>query len=83
MIKVMHRYRNTCGVSKMSNMGMGMLLNFNTLQHTVYPYCGIVGVAQVNYNKVSFAIFNFYCHILSYFIRYLSECAYVAVTVTL
>ena len=40
---VLHRYRNTHGVSKMGNVGMGMVADFVT-PHTVYLYCGIMGI---------------------------------------
>ena len=42
-----HRYGNTCG-----DWVMGTVSNFSTPRHTAYPYCSIMGMIQVNYNKV-------------------------------
>ena len=33
--------------------GMGMVVKFGTLRHTVYPYHGITGIQWVYYDMVS------------------------------
>ena len=44
MLRVRHRYRNTCGDRVTGTMGMGMVLVFGTPQHTVYLYHSIMGI---------------------------------------
>ena len=41
--RVHHGYRNTHGDWVMSSVGMGTVLNFDTLRHTVTHTCGIAG----------------------------------------
>jgi hypothetical protein len=44
MNMVWHRYRKTSGFSKTGSTGMGTVVDFGTLWHTLYPYCSIVGM---------------------------------------
>ena len=39
-----HRYRKTHGFEITGLAGTGMVVDFSTLQHTVYLYCGITGI---------------------------------------
>ena len=50
-LRVRHRYGKTCRFSKMGSAGMGTVVDFGTLWHTMYLYRGITGMAQVNYHK--------------------------------
>jgi hypothetical protein len=59
--RVSHRYRYTHSVSKMGDMGMSNCI----LAHCV-PVLRYCGYSQVNYNKVCFTIFYFYCLPLSF-----------------
>ena len=52
MSRACHGYGNTCGDWVMGTTGMGMVLDFSTLWHIMYPYCSIMGMIRVNYNKV-------------------------------
>ena len=51
----------------MGTTGMGTVLEFGTLWHTVYPYHGITGISQVCYNRVSIN-FNVLKLVFSYLI---------------
>jgi hypothetical protein len=51
--RVQHGYGNTHSDQVTGTMGMGMVLEFGTLWHTVYPDRGIMGISQVCYNRVS------------------------------
>jgi hypothetical protein len=42
--RVCHGYRKTHRFSKMGSVGTGTVVDFSTPQHTVYPYCSIVGM---------------------------------------
>jgi hypothetical protein len=44
LIRVAHGYGFTRGASKMGTAGTGTVLDFSTLQHTVYPYRGVAGI---------------------------------------
>ena len=48
-----HGYKKTCGFEVMGFAGIGMVVDLGTLQHTVYPYCGILGIQWVYYSTVS------------------------------
>jgi hypothetical protein len=52
MLRVRHRYGKTRGFSKTCSAGTGTVVNFGTPWYTVYPYCGIAGMLQVNYNLI-------------------------------
>ena len=52
IFRVRHRYRNTHGDQVTGTTGVGTVLVFGTLRHTVYPYHGIMGISQVCYNRV-------------------------------
>ena len=47
-VRVAHGYGFTHGASKTGTVGTGMVLDFSTPQHTVYPYCGVAGISRVN-----------------------------------
>ena len=47
LTRACHGYGNT-----RSDRVIGTVSDFSTLWHTVYPYHGIMGMIQVNYNKV-------------------------------
>ena len=57
--KVRHGYRKTHSDWVTGIMGTGMVLGFDTPQHTVYPYHGITGISRVYYSKVDL-IFTFF-----------------------
>ena len=44
IVRVTHRYGETHGVPKMDNMGVGTVVDFDTLQYTIYPYCSVAGI---------------------------------------
>jgi len=48
-----HGYGKTRGFEVTGFAGTGTVVEFGTLRHTVYPYCGIAGIQQVYYNMVS------------------------------
>ena len=52
MSRACHGYGNTHGDQVMGTTGTGTVSDFSTLWHTAYPYCSIMGMIQVNYNKV-------------------------------
>ena len=52
VLRACHGYGNTHGDRVMGTTGTGTVSDFSTPRHTAYPYCGITGMIQVNYNKV-------------------------------
>ena len=52
MFRVQHGYGNTRSDQVMGTMGMGTVLVFGTLRHTVYLYHGTTGISWVCYNRV-------------------------------
>jgi len=42
--KVYYGLPKTRGVSKTGHAGSGTVVHFGTLQHTMYPYCGVAGI---------------------------------------
>ena len=49
--------------------GIGMVVDLGTLQHTVYPYCGILGRYSMGILQHGEHIFYcFKCHFFSYLI---------------
>ena len=53
IFRVWHRYGNACSDRVTGTTGTGTVLVFGTLQYTMYPYHGIMGISQVCYNRVS------------------------------
>ena len=51
-----HGYGKTCGFSKMGSTSTGMVVDFGTLWHTTYPYCGITGMGRAS---PIFTVLNF------------------------
>ena len=59
-----HGYGKTHGFSKTSSTGMGTVVDFSTLWHTVYLYHGIMDISWVYYNRLKII---FFFHIESLF----------------
>ena len=63
-----HRYRKPRGFEVTGFAGMGMVVEFSTLRHTAYPYCGIMGIQWIYYNMVSIFLKLIFSHIWSLFV---------------